>query len=311
MKAGETLTLYNKYSDYLKDKYGTKVYKLPVNLDVSCPNRDGTISTMGCYFCSPLGAGFESLDSSLSVEEQLKSNMAYISSKYNAKKFMAYFQNYTTTHMPLNKFENYMRKACIDNIVELVISTRPDCITAPYLDILKQIQIEYSVNISIELGLQTTNEETLRKINRGHGLQSYVDAVNLIHGYGFEICTHLILNLPWDESKDVVDAANLMNELCIEQVKLHSLYIAKGSVFEQMYKNNEITLGSKSDYINRTILFLEHLNPKIVLQRLIGRAPSDATIFCNWGTSWWKIHDEIIETMTQNNSNQGKLYIND
>ena len=300
--------LYYKYSTYLKDLYSDKVYKLPININVSCPNRDGTIDTTGCFFCSELGAGFESLDSSHTVKDQLTKNMDYIGKRYGANKFIAYFQNYTNTHLPVEQFKKYMIEACQEHIVELDISTRPDCISKAYLDVLKDISTQFSVNITIELGLQTTNDKTLKKVNRGHSVQDFVDAVQLINTYNFNVCTHLILNLPWDQEDEVVNMAHLMNTLQISQVKLHALYIAKNTIFANMYLNKEFTICSKEAYEERVILFLEHLNPHVAIQRLIGRAPKEETIFCNWDTSWWKIKDEIETKMNQKSTYQGRHY---
>jgi len=300
--------LYNKYSTYLKKKYGTKVYKLPVNIDASCPNRDGTISKGGCYFCSSLGAGFESLENTRSVKEQLCQNMSYIGKRYKAEKFIAYFQNYTNTHMPLERFENYIKEACIDNIVEIDISTRPDCISVPYLEVLKKYGLKHNINITIELGLQTTNDETLVKVNRGHTVEDYVQAVKMINSYNFDICTHLILNLPWDDDNEVINMANLMNKLNMQQVKLHALYIAKNTVFEKLFLENKINICSRENYEKRVIMFLENLNSNTVVQRLIGRAPKEETIFCNWNTSWWKIKESIENKMKDKLTYQGRIY---
>lgn len=300
------LRLYYKYSDFLKQKYGEKAYKLPVNLNITCPNRDGTIGTGGCYFCSEKGAGFESLSNRLSVSDQLKKNMTYIGERYHAKKYIAYFQNYTNTYMPFDDFKQYMKEACQEGVVEIVISTRPDCISSEYLEFLKELSLLHKVNITFELGLQTTNDESLIKINRGHSVADFIDAVKRIQEYPFDICTHFILNLPWDTQEDVREMALLINTLNIDQVKLHSLYIAKNTVFESMFMNGDITLCTLDDYIDRVILFLEHLNEDVVIQRLVGRAPKEDTVFCNWGTSWWKIRDDIEEKMTRLETYQGK-----
>lgn len=305
-KTLETKDIYYRYSQYLKDKYGEKVYKLPINLNITCPNRDGSVGTSGCYFCSDLGTGYESLDAQISVENQLITNMSYIGQKYHAKKFIAYFQNYTNTHMPLEQFRQYMSEACLPNIVEIDVSTRPDCISRAYLDVLKDIYEQNKIEITIELGLQTTNDESLIKVNRGHSVADFIEAVKMIKEYPFEICTHLILNLPWDDDSDVLRSAQLMNTLEIDQVKLHALYIAKNSVFEKKYNNNEFQVCSKDDYVHKVILFLEHLSSNIVVQRLIGRAPKEVTVFCNWDMSWWKIHDEIEAKMSEMEIYQGK-----
>ncbi|MDF1616317.1 TIGR01212 family radical SAM protein [Petrocella sp. FN5] len=286
-------TLYNIYSQYLKKEYGEKVYKLPINLPITCPNRDGTLGSQGCYFCSEKGAGFEALPSTQSVATQLRSNMKYIGKRYGAKQFIAYFQNYTNTYMAYEVFNAYIQSACIENIVEIDIATRPDCISREHLEILKNIRDTYDVEIVIELGLQTTNDDTLKQINRGHDVMSYINATQLIHEYGFKVCTHLIMNLPWDEDDEVIQMALLMNQLEVEMVKLHALYIAKETVFEDMYNQGLFKMNTMENYIERVVSFLTYLNPNCAVQRLVSRAPKEDTVFCNWNTSWWIIKESI------------------
>lgn len=300
------MILYNEYSKYLKDKYGEKVYKLPVNIPVTCPNRDGTIGFGGCTFCSEVGAGFEMLANTLNIKDQIQKNMDYISSKYKAKKFIAYFQNYTNTYLELDSFKKYIKEAIVPNVVEISISTRPDCIGDEYLKFLDSIHHEYNVNISIELGLQTSNYHTLLKINRGHTLAEFIDAVNRIKKFNFEICTHVILNLPWDNIEDTIETAKILSVLKVEQVKIHSLYIMDNTEMGRLYKEKEIELISKNEYIERVITFLEYLNSDITVQRLIGRAPEENSLFVNWGMSWWKIKDEILDKMLREERYQGK-----
>lgn len=300
------MILYNEYSKYLKEKYGEKVYKLPVNIPVTCPNRDGTISVGGCTFCAEVGTGFEMLDNTMSVKEQIQKNMDYISKKYKAKKFIAYFQNYTNTYLELDTFKKYILDAIVPNVVEISISTRPDCIGEEYLRFLDKVSSEYNINISIELGLQTVNYHSLIKINRGHTLAEFIDAVIRIKKYKFEICAHVILNLPWDNLDDTVETAKILSVLKVEQVKIHSLYIMDNTEMGRLYKEKKIDLISKDDYIERVITFLEYLNRDIVVQRLIGRAPEENSLFVNWGMSWWKIKDEILDNMLKQESYQGK-----
>ena len=300
--------LYNTYSDYLKRKYGSKTYKLPLNIPVTCPNRDGKLGEGGCIFCAEIGTGFESLAENLTVREQLVRNKDYIGKRYKAEKFIAYFQNFTNTYLPLESFKEYIYEALIEDVVEIAISTRPDCIGGDYLDFLEKIKLEHSVEISFELGLQTVNYHSLQKINRGHSLAEFIDAVLQIKKYGFEICCHLILNLPWDKGKDVVENAKIMSALGLDQVKLHALYIVENTVLGDMYKNGEIKLISAQEYKNRVIEFLQYLDPDIIIQRLIGRAPEENSLFVNWGMSWWKIRDEIHEQMRREGKYQGQKF---
>ena len=298
--------LYRKYSDFLKEKYGEKVYKLPINLPITCPNR---INGSGCTFCADVGTGFEAMDNTVSVSDQLNQTKELITRKYKAKKFIAYFQNYTNTYMPLDQFKSYVKEAAeTEDIVEISISTRPDCIHEEYLMFLKELQDETRIDINIELGLQSVNYHTLDFINRGHGLAEFIDAVLRIKKYGFSICTHIILNLPGDSIRDSIETAKILSVLGIEIVKLHSLYIAKNTKLSEQYKDGTITLCSKEEYVERLITFLEYLSPDIVVERLFSRVPADDAEFSNWSTSWWKLQDEVLDTMNQREAYQGKKF---
>lgn len=297
--------LYRVYSEHLKQKYGEKVYKLPINLPITCPNRDGCVGIGGCIFCGEEGAGFENLSNKISVKEQLERNMRYIKKKYKAKKFIAYFQNFSNTYMQFDVFKSVINDSIMDDIVEISISTRPDCISDIYLEFLFSIKEKHGIEITIELGLQSVNYHTLKKINRGHTLAEFIDSTIRIKKYGFNICTHLILNLPWDNMDDVIENAKILSALSIDYVKLHSLYVVEGTILGKMYSEKEIELISKDEYIDRVISFLSYLKNDIVVQRLIGRAPKEKTLFVNWNTSWWKIKDYIIERMTKENTYQG------
>lgn len=297
--------VYNRYSQYLKNRYGEKVYKLPLNIPVSCPNRVG--GKGGCTYCDDKGAGFENLSGTLLIREQLKANMEYIGGRYKANKFIAYFQNFTNTFLPLDEFESYMKQAAEENIVEIAVSTRPDCIRKEYLDVLKAIEVEKAIEITVELGLQSTNYHSLEKINRGHSLAEYIEAMILIKQYGFKICTHLIVNLPWDNMTDVIEASKVVSVLKTDFIKLHALYIVEGTEMAMQYKNSEFTLCTAEEYKERVITFLRYLSPQVYVQRIIGRAPKDNTLFANWNESWWKIRDEIEAEMVEKGFVQGDL----
>ncbi len=298
--------LYKKYSDYLQNKYGEKVYKLPINLPISCPNR---IHGNGCSFCAEIGTGFEAMDSIVTVEEQMRQTKQLIQKKYKAQKFIAYFQNYTNTYMKLSDFQSYLLQAAKDeDVVEISVSTRPDCIRPDYLDVLFEIHNTYHVDINLELGLQTVNYHTLDSVDRGHGLAEFIDAVLQIQKYPFTICTHIILNLPWDDMRDVIENAKVLSALHIDIVKLHSLYIAKNTKLSNQYKNGTIKICSKEEYFERVISFLEHLSPDIVVERLFSRIPEQEADFSNWSTSWWKLTDELMELMQSKDAFQGKNF---
>lgn len=296
---------YYSISEYYKDTYGEKVYKLPVKLSLTCPNRDGAACYGGCIFCSESGGSFENLPSYLTVDEQLEENKSYIGSRYKAKKFIAYFQNFTNTYMSLDEFKEIIRACDKDYIVAVSISTRSDSVTEDKLIFLDEWSKETGKDIIFELGLQTANYKTLEILNRGEDLADFIYACNLINKYNFRICTHVILSLPWDDIKDVRQTARIINALDVKEVKIHSLFVIKGTKLYQMYKNNEFTMPSKQEYEENVIAFLRLIKPEVAVQRLVGRAPEEETAFCNWDTSWWAIRDEIVEIMNNNGFVQG------
>lgn len=300
--------LYYKYSDYLKDKYKEKVYKVPVNVNTTCPNRDGNIGYGGCIFCGEEGAGFELLDKENSIKNQISKNKKFISKKYKAEKFIIYFQNFTNTYINFKVFKTNILESIDSDVVEIAVSTRPDCITDEILTFLKEIKDKNKINIKFELGLQTCNYKSLKKLNRGHTLAEYIYTANRIKNIGFDLCTHIILNLPWDEVDDAVENAKIVSSIKTDTVKIHSLYILKDTILGKMYEEEKISIIDKDEYIERMILFLEYLNPEIGIQRLFSRAPKERTLFCNWDTSWWKLKDDLINKMNEKRSFQGKKY---
>lgn len=295
--------MYYSYSEYLKEKYGQKVYKLPVNLPVSCPNRK---EGAGCSFCADEGTGFEAADSMETVSGQLKSSREKVEKRYHAKRFIAYFQNYTNTFLPLEQLMAYMREAGnVDNIVEICLSTRPDCIRRDYLEAMADFREKTGIQVSLELGLQTVNYHTLRAVNRGHGLAEFLDAVLTIAPYHFPVCVHMILNLPGDTMEDAKEAAKILSALPVSMVKLHSLYIPKKSVLYQEYRNGRISICSKEEYLERLAEFIALLRPDIAVERLFARIPEKDSAFCNWGHSWWKLMDEWKALMEEKQYVQG------
>ncbi len=300
--------IYYKYSDYLKKKYGEKVYKLPISIPCTCPNRDGTLGTGGCVFCGDIATGFELLPNTVPVREQLQQNMERIGKGYGAKKFIAYFQNFSNTYLPLDTLHRYLEQATDDAVVQIALSTRPDCVSRNCMEMLKTFSEETKTDIAVELGVQTVNYKTLKAINRGHSLAEVIDALSTIREYGFESGCHVILNLPGDTMEDTIETAKILSALRVDTVKLHSLYILKDSELGRQYANGEISLISKEEYQERVITFLQYLNPDIAIQRLLARAPEGDALFCNWNTGWWKIKDEIDAMMEREQRRQGDLF---
>lgn len=295
--------IYRKYSDFLREKFGEKVYKLPVKLDLTCPNRDGTCGVGGCIFCGEEGGSFE--NNYGTVREQLIKNRDHIKSKYKANKYIAYFQNFTNTYMPFEDFKKVIEGSLIEDVVGVSISTRPDYLPKKHLDFLEELNKNYFV--TVEIGLQTPNYHSLKKLNRGHGLAEFIAAALELKRRNLNVCTHIIIGLPWDDDLDVIECAKILNVLNIDEVKIHALYILKDTALGKMYERGEIEAISLDDYKKKVILFLRNLKDDIIVERIIGRAPYENSLFCNWNTSWWKIRDDIIAVMHENGYTQGDL----
>lgn len=301
---------YNDYASFLKHYYKEPVYKVPINLiGGSCPNRDGRVAVGGCTFCDESGSGFQCLPQEMDVREQLTENKAFYRKRFKCNKFIVYLQSFSNTYMPLSRFKEIIWAATEEeDVVGLSISTRPDLIHPAYLQALQALEKERHIDIDIELGLQTVNYHTLVAINRGHTLAAFIDAVRRIQGYGFSICAHVILNLPTDTTLDAIETARILSALEVDMVKIHSLYIVGGTPLAKQLVLGEFEMISLDDYVERVCDFLEYLDPRIVIQRLVGKGPQKDLIFCNWDTSWWKIKDAINECFTARGSSQGSRF---
>ena len=254
------------------------------------------------------GTGFEAFKSSIICDRTINSDSRKIEKNIMHINLFAYFQNYTNTFCPLTDLKNICGKVQAFRMFRNFHSTRPDCIRSDYLEILEKSVPAFQVEITLELGLQTVNYHTLRNIHRGHTLAEFMDAMWMIRDYHFDTCAHVILNLPGDDLMDAIESAKILSALQVSTVKLHSLYIAKNTRLCEAYENGTITLCSKEEYITRAITFLEYLNPEIAVERLFSRIPENDAVFCNWGTSWWKLKDELLSTMQKTDSYQGKMY---
>ena len=262
----------------------------------------------GCEYSA--GTGFEAMSAAVSVTEQLTRTRQMITRKYHANKYIAYFRNYTNTFLPPDRFRSYLMEATrIPGVVEISVSTRPDCVSAEYLDIMRDIRAMTGIQMNVELGLH----HTLQMIDRGHGLAEFIDAVLRIKRYtGISICTHVILNLPGDTAADAKETARILTALGVDIVKLHSLYIARNTRLCDWYENGKITVCSKEEYFERVITFLEQIPETVAVERMFSRIPEKDAVFCNWGCSWWRLRDELLQKMEEEGRYQGRCcdYLN-
>ncbi len=297
---------YRKLNEYFKEKYGIRVQRIPIYAGFTCPNRDGTKGTGGCIFCDPTGSGFSTFRN-LSIKEQIKKWKEIYKRKYKNVKFLAYFQAFSNTYAPVEELSRKYEEVLDDeDIVGLDISTRPDVLPESVLELLESYKNR--VDIYLDIGLQTVNYKTLKILNRGHTLAEFIDAVLRAKRREFIVTAHVIVDLPWDDMEDVIETAKILSALRVDGVKLHSLYIVKGTQLWRMYNTGHLKLLSLHEYVDRVIVFLEHLSPDIVIHRLVSDPPKEGTVFGNWGKSKSEIINIIEKEFEKRNTYQGKKH---
>lgn len=295
---------YNQFNDWLKEKFGERTLKICIDGGFTCPNRDGTKGVCGCTFCGERGSGENTrrIDISTQVINHLNS---YKSTRAN--KFIAYFQNFSNTYGDVVELKSKYDSALIDDrIVALAIATRPDCITEDIVRLLKSYTDRYYVYV--ELGLQTANESVASKFNRGYTNKEFVDAVNMLHEYGIDVVTHIMVGLPYEEETDIDDTVAFINSLPITGVKIHSTYIIKNTVLEKYYLDGIYTPLTLEKYVDSVCKILSNLRPDIVICRITGDAPKDILVEPKWNARKKIILNSINNALETRNIFQGDRY---
>lgn len=301
---------YFTYKKYLINKFGEKVYKLPIQIPVTCPNKTLENGYTGCAFCSALGTGFESLENTQNITKQLEFARSKVTSRYQAKKFIGYFQNYTNTNLPVETLMHYLDEVAAFGVVGIDLATRPDCVSNTYLNALKEYTLRNNIELTIEIGLQIADDILLDAMNRGHDVATFIDCIRRIRSFGFSTCVHIILNLPDSKMEHVKKTIALINELECDVVKFHSLYIPTDCSLSIPYQEGKVNICSYEAYLDRIIYAIRHLKPNIAISRLVSRIPEENSLFSNWNMSWWKIYNDIIQLLETQNIYQGMDYQN-
>ncbi len=256
-------------SDYLKDKYGCKVYKIALNGGFTCPNRDGTTGTGGCIFCSEGGSGEFAEDPSLSITEQIERGKKRVESKISSGKYIAYFQAYTGTYAPPDRLRTLYTEAVEHpDVVALSIATRPDCLPDEVIDLLSEINTIKPV--WVELGLQTIHENTAKYIRRGYALDIYESAVARLRAIGVEVITHVILGLPGETKEDMLKTVDYVCESGATGIKLQLLHILKGTDLEKEYLAGKVKVLTEDEYIDILKACVKIIPDDVVIHRLTG-----------------------------------------
>jgi len=295
-------SLYFKFSEYLKNRFGGKVWKVPVEAGFTCPNRDGHKGEGGCIYCS-----VDSFDGAEQgkIQDQVTARIEKLK-KRNINKYIVYFQSYSNTYGDLATIKGRIDASLVDDgIVAIHIGTRPDVIDEVKLAYLQTLTERYEV--VIEYGLQSSNDETLIDINRGHTVQDFVDAVELTHRYDIKTCAHLILGLPGDSREDMINSIKLINDLKIHSVKFHHLHVVKGTKLAEMYANGEVEMLTEDEYIDILAESIGRLNDDVVISRIVGDAAGDTLIAPDWPNNKGIFEQKLRDRMMKLGITQGSL----
>ncbi|CAB1076495.1 [4Fe-4S]-AdoMet protein YtqA [Olavius algarvensis Delta 1 endosymbiont] len=296
---------YYDFNTYLRSLYGCRVQKITVDAGLSCPNRDGTLSAGGCIYCNVRGSGTGAFARGVSVTEQLHRGKQALARRYKAKKFLAYFQSFSNTYGPVQKLKLlYDEAVAVEDIVGLSIGTRPDCVGLPVLELLQEYARDYL--LWVEYGLQSANDATLARVNRGHDTQCFKDAVAATANRGIKICAHVILGLPNETLQDMIHTAKTIADLAVDGVKLHLLYVIKGTALETLYRQGQFQCLEQQEYVDRVCDFLEHIPRRMIIQRLTGDPHPAELAAPQWSLRKSETLAKIKQTLESRDSWQGK-----
>lgn len=298
---------YHSLNYFLREKFGEKVFKISLDGGFSCPNRDGKISKGGCVFCSERGSGDYAGDRQLSISDQFDDIKEMMSRKWKSGKYIAYFQAYTNTYAPVDelrrKYEEALNK---EGVVAIAIATRPDCLGDDVLDLLDEINKK--VYLWIELGLQTSNDETAKRINRGYKLEVFEEAMKKLKERNIDVVVHDILGLPGETKEDMLNTVNYIAHSGAKGIKLHLLHLMKDTPMVSLYEKGKIEFLSEEEYIDLIVKAVSMLPEDMVVHRLTGDAPRALLIGPMWSLKKWEILNAIDKKFEDEDLWQGKEF---
>ncbi len=295
---------YYQFSEYLKDTYGEKVYKITLDAGFSCPNRDGTISNTGCIFCDESGSFSQVHSNTLSVQEQVRTAIDNLPKRFNAQKFMAYFQAYSNTYKKVDELKKIYDDAfCDDRVVSISIGTRPDCLDEEKLDLISTYK-----NAWLELGLQSTHNRTLEKINRGHDYECFLNAYKMAKKRGIKVCVHMILGL-FDETKEeMLQSAKRLGELEIDGIKLHMLTVLEDSPLAKLHEQEKFNFMTMQEYCELAVEFLEYMPKTTSVQRLAASGLFKSLVEPTWVNKKFETLNLIDKIFLEKDTYQGAKF---
>ncbi|MDT8859324.1 TIGR01212 family radical SAM protein [Alkalihalobacillus sp. MEB130] len=313
-KKGDTMTThyygdkrYYSWNYYLKEHFGEKVFKIPLDAGFDCPNRDGNVAHGGCTFCSERGSGDFAGDRKDDLVTQFHTIKEKMHKKWKSGKYIGYFQAYTNTYAPVETLREYFEEILNqDGVVGLSIATRPDCLPDDVVEYLAELNKR--TFLWVELGLQTVHERTALLINRAHDYSCYVEGVEKLRKHGINVCAHIINGLPLESYDMMMETAKEVAKLDVQGIKIHLLHLLQKTAMVKQYEKGLVQFMSQEDYINLVVDQLEILPPSMVIHRLTGDGPADIMIGPMWSMNKWSVLNGIEAELVRRNSWQGKHY---
>lgn len=303
------MTRYLNYNTVLKSEFSERVQKISINAGFTCPNRDGSKGTGGCTYCNNQTFSPEYCKPAKSVTQQLEEGIAFFNHKYEAQKYLAYFQSYTNTYDKLENLTKIYEEALTNpKVVGIVVGTRPDCVSDELLDYFAELNKRYYV--MIEYGVESTCEETLQLINRGHDYACAEDAIRKTASRGIRTAAHLILGLPGESKETILSHAVNISRLPLTTIKLHQLQLVKGTVMSRQYTEHpeKFNMMTSAEYIELVIDFMEIMNPQIALERFISQSPPSMLIAPDWGLKNFEFVSKIEKRLEERETWQGRMF---
>ena len=298
---------YNDYGSWLRKRFPFRVQKLMVDAGFSCPNRDGTKGTGGCVFCDNNAFSPTYCDHSKSIRQQLADGKAFFGRKYSDMKYLAYFQAYTNTYADLEKLrERYEAALEEEDVVGIIVGTRPDCVTPDVLDYLQQLNRQ--VFVLVEYGVESTNDLTLRAIHRGHDFSCSRRAIEETAARGLFTGAHVILGLPGEDEDEILHQASIISSLPLHVLKIHHLQVLRGTPLERMYEAKPFPLYSVETYIPLLSEYISRLRGDLLLERFVNVSPPRMVVYPRWGMKGWEFTKRFDEYMVTHDLWQGKYF---
>jgi len=299
--------LYNSYGKYLQEKFGTRVHKVSVHAGFTCPNRDGTVARGGCTFCNIVSFTPESARPRFSVRDQIETGIRFLQQRFHADKFIVYFQPYSNTYAPVAHLEKLFRDALQHpQVVGLAIGTRPDCVDDEKFALLAELS--RVTDLSLEFGIESVYDETLRLINRGHDFACTRRALARAKEYGLQVTGHTILGFPNESMAQLLASAEVINTLGLDILKIHNLHIVRHTALAEQFQREAFHVFSFAEWQEVVIRYLERLAPDLIIERLYGDAPRALLIAPRWHLSRAEVLQGIVREMRKRGTYQGRLY---